>query len=201
MEKTMDVFKRLGSLARGSQVPNMQDNAVINEGRVVDNTGGPPVVVDIDEVRKVAESVREHVENVQAALMCFCDELRSRAFKHDRSKLSKEELELYTFFCKSIVGVAYNSPEYHQLLKDYPFFEYHARRNDHHPEYFEDVSEMGLMALIEMVCDWHGVYKTKNLPSFQETVDVNVKRFPFTEAQRWVIQQVADTLSKGDDHG
>lgn len=83
---------------------------------------------------------------------CLAKHLLQRIVEHDNSKFTDEEL----FSLASLDdNTALKDPN--SLLSDEQkrLVEIHWKNNRHHPEYFNDVSEMEEVDILEMVCDWH----------------------------------------------
>ena len=142
-----------------------------------------------------------HITWVQRALFCFTDNLRDRAVIHDNSKFVEDELKGYARFEAMPEGLEYGSPEHRtamtKVMKDNDCFKLHSIRNDHHPEHYENVADMGLFALIECVCDWAGAtIAYGNAGVWNKTVEYNIERFGFTPEQQFVIRGTAQFLEE-----
>ena len=161
-------------------------------------------------MKKTVKRIATHIVQVQKALAVVYGELQNRAIVHDQSKFKEDELEGYARYradfpeglrvwhLKNIkllksrlnVGVGSNNG-----------FGLHSSRNDHHPEFHENAHSgttldvMGLFPIIEMVCDWAGAHTAYgNESDWFESVDYNVKRYNFSDMQKWVIGEVATLL-------
>lgn len=150
---------------------------------------------------KTISKIVEHISCVQKAVLCFSDKLRQRAFVHDQSKFNHDELKGYLRFEEMPEGLTYDSKEYKdamaKVMENNDCFELHAQRNDHHPEHYEDVRSMRLIALIEMVCDWAGAHMAYgNKGSWKQSVRHNIDRYGFNQIHQWVILEVADFLEQ-----
>ena len=126
-----------------------------------------------------------HVKCVRKALQKVKDELTKRGDCHDDSKFQQDELEYYSAYEKLPQGLEFGSDEYKAALKELNIgvgtqgFSLHSSRNDHHPEYYENVSDMPLFAVIEMVCDWRGAHDAYgNSGDWFEGVEYNVSDTP-----------------------
>ena len=155
---------------------------------------------------KTVEKLHHHIKCVQSAIMNVSHRLEKRAFRHDASKFMSDELQGYARFEQMPEGLIYGSDQYKKamaaIMKDNDCFKLHSQRNDHHPEYYDDVQLMPLLQVIEMVCDWHGTHKTYgNKGSWGKSVTHNIARFNFSEGQKWVINQMGKLLAKEDKHG
>lgn len=104
-------------------------------------------------------------------------ELINRIIVHDNSKFTKSELYgLSTIFNRSalIDPTVLLSPQQQDVIQT------HWYNNRHHPEYFDDVSEMLEIDIIEMVCDWYArsIQCNTDLISFIEIRQENRFHFP-----------------------
>ena len=106
-------------------------------------------------------------------------ELLDRAIIHDNSKLETEELTNLSMICDSNDSLV--NPNYEMTDFDKKCIELHWKHNRHHPEYFRDMSDMGEIDVIEMVCDWYARSKQLNT-NFLEFVFTRQKnRFNFPD--------------------
>ena len=150
---------------------------------------------------KTIAKIVNHISCVQRALLSVADELRERAIVHDQSKFREDELRGYLRFEDMPEGLVYGSDEYKaamaRVMKDNDCFELHSKRNDHHPEFYEDVRSMRLMALIEMVCDWAGAHLAYgNKSNWKDSVRHNIDRYGFDHTRQWIILEMADLLEQ-----
>lgn len=79
--------------------------------------------------------------------------LLQRANIHDNSKLVGPELELLANLSGN--QKAFINPEVQLSEYEKGIIEKHWENNRHHPEHFEEVSNMSELDIIEMVCDWY----------------------------------------------
>lgn len=79
-------------------------------------------------------------------------EILRRAVVHDNSKLDEDEME--KFLELRIKDKPFKNAN--SMLSDFEKerIKIHWSKNRHHPEYFEDISQMEEIDIIEMVCDW-----------------------------------------------
>ena len=83
----------------------------------------------------------------------FAIEICRRAALHDNSKLDDNELNN---FCKLDKSKVLLKNPYAQIDGDTErVIEIHWHKNRHHPEFFNDISQMDEIDIIEMCCDWH----------------------------------------------
>ena len=156
-------------------------------------------------MKKTVKRIATHIVQVQKALAVVYGELQNRAIVHDQSKFKEDELDGYARFEQMPEGLEYGSEAYKaamaEIMKNNNCFELHSSRNDHHPEFHENAHSgttldvMGLFPIIEMVCDWAGAHTAYgNESDWFESVDYNVKRYNFSDIQKWAIGEVATLL-------
>ena len=152
----------------------------------------------------------------------FRAELIRRALIHDNDKCEEVviidgqqvpfQFAEYTVgsdyvFGKGVADVEYDSEEYHKINRE-GYAGLNARDNhkkkinDHHPEYYNDYkTDMKLLQLMEMVCDWWGTtaYATEDPKAkFLEDSTKNIRRYEFTSYQEFVVELTRDFLAAGD---
>lgn len=76
-----------------------------------------------------------------------------RGWTHDLSKFGREELEMLAQINDNHETMRNADKELPPEMKDY--LKLHYKHNTHHPEHWEDVSQMPEMDVVEMCCDWH----------------------------------------------
>ena len=81
-----------------------------------------------------------HKEDIKRVMAFQTSELVRRAFNHDWSKLEDEGFRLLYSCLNGEVDMS-------------EWENYHYGLEDHHPEYYAGVSDMSMMALVEMVAD------------------------------------------------
>ena len=122
-----------------------------------------------------------------------------RAAQHDKSKLKADEFAGYQRFDDMPEGLEYGSDEYKaamaKVMKGNNCWDLHCKRNDHHPEHYSKASDMSLLPLIEMVCDWRGAHDAYgNKGNWMDSIEVNLKEYEFVKWQIMVIWEVAKLL-------
>jgi hypothetical protein len=129
-------------------------------------------------------------------------ELFKRAVVHDNSKFSPEEFEPYEQAFPELQKYIYGSPEFKATLhKIKPAINHHYENNDHHPEYFEaGISQMTLIELIEMTCDWIAASERSQKDIF-EGLEMNKERFKISDQHFCIIKNtVIELTGKSDKH-
>ena len=148
---------------------------------------------------KTVARIVNHISWVQRAMITIADELRDRSLRHDRSKFNEDELRGYLRFEEMPEGLTYGFDEYKaamsKIMKDNNCFELHSKRNNHHPEFYDDIRSMRLLPIIEMVCDWAGAHLAYgNKSTWHQSVRDNTERYGFDHIRLWIILEVADLL-------
>ena len=70
-----------------------------------------------------------------------------------------------------------------QFLKDLkPALDHHYSRNRHHPEFFKHgVSDMNIIDLIEMLCDWKASTFRNCDGNLRKSIEINKERFQMSQ--------------------
>jgi hypothetical protein len=133
------------------------------------------------------------------------DDLERRLKAHDASKLVEPELEAFDIATPKLAQMEYGSDEYKQSLKDLgPALEHHFAENDHHPEHWpdKDVTNMSLMALTEMLCDWRAASERvkqrtddpEKVKTFETGLVFNQERFGYSDDIAKILLNTAREL-------
>ena len=154
-----------------------------------------------DEVRSLL-TIMQHREVVGERMIRLGEELIRRGRVHDRSKLRADEFGGYVRINAAGSEHDYGSEGLNRVMREESgVIELHKSRNSHHPEHHHDgVHSMGLLDLIEMVADWFGAVEIYG-GDIDESYIVMLKRFKFSDGQRWVIDRMIEIWkddSKGD---
>lgn len=145
-------------------------------------------------------TITRHRENLADLLEELANELRHRARRHDRSKLTLELFEGFAEINRVARELPFGSPEYTASLKkanrEGGCVARHFATESHHPEYHQP-GQMGFLDIIEMVLDWQAASLTYGQNSFEDSLPIQRERFAdtFTSEQWWLIEQVASWLA------
>jgi hypothetical protein len=122
---------------------------------------------------------REHIDLIRTFLREFAVELLRRGETHDRSKLDRAEVDMFTEYTKRLKDMTYGSDEYKQCLKEMgPALQHHYQHNRHHPEHFQNGLEgMNLVDILEMFIDWKASVRRHSDGDLQKSIEINEKRF------------------------
>lgn len=134
------------------------------------------------------EYIKGHISRVRRHIDTFIQLLIRRAENHDKSKLEEPELSWWKEMDKE-PRYPYGSEEYKQKIKRWDkVFKHHYKYNRHHPEYYEyGVSEMTLIDIVEMMCDWLGYKDTTTVTEALKVCDDQMARYNISEELRQII--------------
>lgn len=121
-------------------------------------------------------------------------EILRRAFVHDYSKLSSKEFNSFFVFNNYNNSLKDASVLYEK--EEEVFLKEHWKNNKHHPEYWEDVSKMQEIDIVEMVCDWHA-RSVEYGTDLREFINIRQQnRFRFSNEMCKKINKYVDILLK-----
>ena len=134
------------------------------------------------------EYIKGHISRVRKHINTFVQLLLKRAINHDRSKLEEPELSWWKEMDKE-PRYPYCSEEYKQKIKRWDkVFKHHYKYNIHHPEHYDyGVSEMTLVDIVEMMCDWLGYKDTITISEALKVCDEQMKRYNISDDVRQII--------------
>ena len=134
------------------------------------------------------EYIKGHISRVRKHMNTFVQLLLKRAINHDKSKLEEPELSWWKEMDKE-PRYPYGSEEYKQKIKRWDkVFKHHYKYNRHHPEHYEyGISEMTLVDIVEMMCDWLGYKDTIAISEALKVCDEQMKRYDIPDDIRQVI--------------
>lgn len=143
------------------------------------------------------EEIRAHIDEVRRLLARFVSELEARASGHDTSKLEDPELEHFTRLTPKLKSTTYLSAEYKRFLEELePALDHHYRHNRHHPEYFHNgVTDMTLVDLVEMFCDWTASCQRHDDGNLYESIMKNQLRFRMSAQLTQIFLNTAAELA------
>lgn len=134
------------------------------------------------------EYIKGHISRVRKHINTFVQLLLKRAINHDKSKLEEPELSWWKEMDKE-PRYPYGSEEYKQKIKRWDkVFKHHYKYNRHHPEHYEyGVSEMTLVDIVEMMCDWLGYKDTIAISEALKVCDEQMRRYNIPDGIRQII--------------
>lgn len=137
----------------------------------------------------------DHINKVRGNLETAVKNLRQRALDHDASKLEEPELSGYEGLSQALKGLTYGTPEHRAAFAPYKeIIQHHYAHNRHHPEHWQlGVTDMSLLDIIEMLCDWKAAHD-RNGGDFGHSIQVSVSRFCISEQLHAVLINTAREL-------
>ena len=134
------------------------------------------------------EYIKGHISRVRKHINTFVQLLLKRAINHDKSKLEEPEISWWKEMDKE-PRYPYGSEEYKQKIKRWDkVFKHHYKYNRHHPEHYDyGVSEMTLVDIVEMMCDWLGYKDTITISEALKVCDEQMKRYNISDDVRQII--------------
>lgn len=134
--------------------------------------------------------ILQHISTVQALLRKVANRLLERADLHDLSKLTKDELG-------GMIRISQNkfsSPEYVDALAS-PVVKCHWSRNSHHPEHFASgFKDMGVLDVIEMVCDWKVANILHGHLGWEESMDIMAERLHLSIQEYYFVKAISQLV-------
>lgn len=126
------------------------------------------------------QETRRHIHRVQQLMYRFVHTLLNRCENHDRSKLEEPEKSGFEAM-DAEPYYEYGTPEYYDKLERYKdVLEHHYKHNSHHPEHYAGfISEMDLVDLLEMLCDWASRRKGLSVIETISLIEQQTARFGF----------------------
>jgi len=130
-----------------------------------------------------------HIRRVGELLTACRRELEHRGITHDLSKLQSAEKETFDEFTPKLKGSTYGSDEYKSFLAAMkPALDHHYAQSRHHPEHHAGgISDMTLIDMLEMLCDWKAAGERHANGSLAESLKKNGVRFGIDPALARVV--------------
>lgn len=137
-----------------------------------------------------------HIERVRNLLNTCIVELLKRGELHDQSKLVEPEVSLFTEFTPKLASSTYGSEEYDGFKKAMkPALDHHYANNRHHPEHHKHgITDMNLIDLVEMLCDWKAASERHNDGNIRKSIEINANRFNISPQLVEILENTADLL-------
>ena len=149
----------------------------------------------LDECRV---KTQQHIERVRYYIRNITDRLTTRGVNQDKSKLDSPEVDLFAEYTEKLSSLDYGSEEYAKNLEALkPALDHHYATNRHHPEHFANgVSDMSLIDLIEMICDWKASSERQLNGNLLKSIEVNAKRFNISDQLKQILINTAKILDE-----
>jgi hypothetical protein len=135
-----------------------------------------------------------HADRVLDLLRPVIIELRTRALRHDASKMEPPELEVFNEFTPKLRTSTYGSDEYKGFLEAMgEGLAHHYANNRHHPEHFgtSGINGMTLVDLIEMLADWKAATERHNDGSLSRSLVLQKERFGISNQLACILENTA----------
>jgi hypothetical protein len=125
----------------------------------------------------------QHIDVLRKFLRIMAVELLTRGETHDRSKLSRAEVDTFTKFTPKLKTCTYGSPEYKGYLTEMQgALDHHYGHNRHHPEFFvRGMRGMNLVDLLEAFCDWWASSRRHADGDIRRSITINRERFAMSD--------------------
>jgi hypothetical protein len=122
---------------------------------------------------------------------------------HDSSKLEEPEKAAFDEFTPKLAATTYGSPEYQESLDGLgEALKHHYANNSHYPEFHKDgVRDMHLVDIVEMFCDWQAATERHADGDIMKSIDINQKRFGFSDDLRDIFRNTATLLVEKGGRG
>lgn len=135
----------------------------------------------------------KHSRRVDELLLQMISEIQARVTKHDASKLSPEEKDVFDEFSPKLKDSTYGSEEYWEYLRAMkPALEHHYANNRHHPEHFENgVDGMTLVDLVEMLSDWKAATERHDTGDLEKSLEIQKQRFNLSDQLVAILRNTA----------
>lgn len=130
----------------------------------------------------------EHINQVKSKMEFFASVLATRGTSHDSSKLIEPEYSGWLAMDQE-PRYLYGSEKYYDKINRYKeVLEHHYSLNSHHPEHFENPStQMDLVDLIEMLCDWFSYSNNISWLEGYNTINFQCARFGLNDTIRYLL--------------
>lgn len=144
---------------------------------------------------------QKHIETVRKYIRFMIDKIDNRGVKHDASKLESPEVEIFAENACQMASLTYGSPEYQESLEQLrPALNHHYASNRHHPEHFVNgVSDMTLIDVIEMFCDWKASTRRQDDGNLLKSIEDNAQRFNIEGQLKAILMNTARMLDEHED--
>ena len=130
----------------------------------------------------------EHINQVKSKMQFLASVFATRGTSHDSSKLIEPEYSGWLAMDQE-PRYPYGSEKYYDKINRYKeVLEHHYSLNSHHPEHFENPStQMDLVDLIEMLCDWFSYSNNISWLEGYNTINSQCARFGLNDTIRYLL--------------
>lgn len=144
---------------------------------------------------------QKHIETVRKYIRFMIDKIDMRGVKHDASKLDTPEVELFAEVTSKLAETTYGSEEYNAFLEKLkPALDHHYASNRHHPQHFVNgVTDMTLIDIIEMFCDWKASSLRQNDGNLLKSIETNAERFNMEGQLKQILMNTARMIDEHEE--
>lgn len=152
-------------------------------------------VLSSNKDNEFTTDLSNHIDAVSSKMKKIADELVVRGPYHDSSKYYEPESTIYSRVSPKLKKTTYGSTEYNKIVDTElrPGLDHHYKSNRHHPEHFDNgVSDMDLVDIIEMVCDWKSANERDDTGDWDKALDHNLAKHVKSDELRSIIKNTVD---------
>jgi hypothetical protein len=122
--------------------------------------------------------------------------LWTRGWYHDFSKRESPEKETFDEVMPKLKALTYGSDEYRATLREMKAgIDHHYAHNSHHPEHWPlGVSDMSLLDIVEMFCDWKAASERHADGNFADSLEINKQRFAISDQLARIFENTREEL-------
>lgn len=145
--------------------------------------------------QEIKNHVLLHNSKIRDLVRDFTEELKSRVFVHDLTKLESPEIDMLENF--TFKHEKYGTEEYEKMRKSIePFLKTHAKINSHHPEHYEKgLDDMDLYDLCEMFFDWRAASERYG-ENIWDSIEIGKEKFKMSDQLYHILKNTADRTWK-----
>lgn len=140
----------------------------------------------------------KHILRINELLHKVAKDVLDRADKHDRSKLSPEEKNIFDEFTPKLKNATFGSDEYKSFLTSMgDALKHHYENNkSHHPDLLTNgILDMNLLDLVEMLIDWKAASERHANGNILDSIMINKKRFNMSDDLVKIFLNTVDYFS------
>lgn len=186
--------------------PSVEESKIVlsSSEEICEACGKTTNVVTPYDVMTVAECkvvTQKHIETVRKYIRFMTDKITQRGVNHDATKLETPEVELFAEYTNCLSSLVYGSDEYKASLEKLkPALDHHYAKNRHHPEHFDNgVSDMTLIDIIEMFCDWKASTLRHNDGNLLKSIEINSTRFKMDPQLTQIFKNTARMIDEHEE--
>lgn len=143
-----------------------------------------------DIINKCLVETYKHTQLVRRYMNVFIHDILKRSEHHDDTKFSEPELTPFAEATENLGKIEYGSVEYKEqlrLLK--PTLDHHYSKNRHHTEHFKNgVSDMTLVDVLEMLCDWKSATERNANGNIRKSIDINAEKYGISPQLKQILE-------------